>query len=128
MIQKGKRPAPAVPRSLLSSPSRASMQSWVTEELDSADLGDKRLNARYRLILDRLSLKPSLKFTAACNGRNEVEAAYKFVNHPRITPDLLLKPHHDSTLQRIRQHNVFIIAPATTENDLTRPHEQVEGG
>src|SRR5690349_21621961 len=103
------------------------MQSWVREELDSADLGDKRLNDRYRLLLDRLSCKPSLKFPAACNGRAEVKAAYKFVNHPGITPALLLDPHYQASLQRIREHKVVILGQDTTENDLTRPHERVKG-
>jgi len=103
------------------------MQAWVSEELDSADLNDKRLENRYRLLIDRLSRKPSLKFTAACTGRAEVDAAYKFVNHPRVTPEVLLDPHHDATVDRIGQHKVVILAQDTTENDLTRPHERVAG-
>jgi hypothetical protein len=103
------------------------MQPWVAEELNSADLNDHRLEERFRLIVDRLSRKPSLKFTAACNGRSEVDAAYRFVNHPRATPARLLRPHHDATLQRVRQHPVVLCAQDTTENDLTRPHERVAG-
>jgi hypothetical protein len=103
------------------------MQPWVAEELSSADLNDDRLNARFHLILDRLSLKPSLKFTAACKGRSEIDAAYRFVNRPRVTPARLLRPHHDATLQRMRQHKVVLCIQDTTENDLTRPNERVEG-
>ena len=44
------------------------MQTWVDDELATADLGDQRLNQRFRLVLDRLSQKPSLKFPAACRG------------------------------------------------------------
>jgi hypothetical protein len=53
------------------------MQSWIEEELRAADLDDKRLNARFKLLMDRMSHKPSLKFPAACRGRAEVEAAYR---------------------------------------------------
>jgi hypothetical protein len=38
------------------------MQAWVEEELRTADLGDERLTARFELLLDRMSHKPSLKF------------------------------------------------------------------
>lgn len=103
------------------------MQSWIEDELAAADLGDQRLERRYRLVLDRLSLKPSLKFNAACRGRAEIEAAYRFVNHPRATPDALLAPHGEATLQRIRQHPLVLVPQDTSEVDLTRPKHQVHG-
>jgi hypothetical protein len=103
------------------------MQTWVAEELSTADLKDHRLNKRVRLIIDRLSCKPSLKFTAACRGSAEVAAAYKFVNNPHVTAARILEPHRHATLERIRQHPVVICAQDTTENDLTRPHERVKG-
>jgi hypothetical protein len=103
------------------------MQAWVTEELQTADFNDVRLQARFRLLLDRMSLKPSLKFTAACRGRAEVKAAYNFVNHSRVTLQSVLAPHRDASLARIREQPVVILAQDTTDNDLTRPHQQVEG-
>jgi hypothetical protein len=103
------------------------MQPWIADELCTADLGDDRLNQRYRLLLDRLSLKPSLKFTAACRGWAEVQAAYRFVNNPRVDAATLLTPHRDATLQRIRCYAVVVLVQDSTETDLTRPHEQVHG-
>ena len=36
------------------------MDNWITEELSKADLGDKRLNQRRALLLERFESKPSL--------------------------------------------------------------------
>lgn len=101
------------------------MQPWITAELRTADLGDERLDNRYRLLLERLSAKPSCKFPAACKGHAEVAAAYRFVNNERIDEHDLLQPHHDATLQRIRQQSIVLLVQDTTETDLTRPNEEV---
>jgi hypothetical protein len=103
------------------------VQTWVESELRSADLGDERLDARFRVLLDRMSLKPSLKFNAACRGKAEVQAAYRFVNHPGIDGDAVLRPHRDATLARMRQCPVVLVAQDTTEIDLTRRNERVAG-
>jgi hypothetical protein len=103
------------------------MQPWITDELQTADLGDERLEARFRLLLDSFSRKPSLSVPAACSGAAEVKGAYRFVNHPAVTPDTVLGPHHHATLRRIRQHPVVLIPQDTTELDVTRPRQQMRG-
>ena len=95
--------------------------------MQTADLGDKRLNARFKLLIDRMSHKPSLKFPAACRGRAEVKAAYRFVDHPRLTVEILLAPHRQATIARIASHRVVILAQDTTENDLSRRRERMDG-
>jgi hypothetical protein len=103
------------------------MQPWITDELRTADLGDRRLNRRYRLLLDRLSLKPSAKFPAACRGWAEVQAAYRFLNNPRVEAAGVLAPHQRATLQRIGAYPVVLLVQDRSEVDLTRPHERVRG-
>ena len=103
------------------------MQAWVEEELSSADLGDVRLNERYKLLLDRMSAKPSLKFPALCKGRAEVEAAYRFLDNDRVDEHGVLAPHRAATLDRIRAHPVVIVAQDTSEFDVTRKHERMAG-
>lgn len=103
------------------------MQPWVSEELATADFGDQRLDERFRLLVDRMSQQPPLKFPAACRGRAAVEAAYRFLDNDRVDDAKVLAPHRDATLQRIRQHPVVILAQDTTEIDLTRKHERLAG-
>jgi Transposase Tn5 dimerisation domain/Transposase DNA-binding len=104
------------------------MQSWINDELATTNFGDRRLDVRYRTLLDRITRKPSLKFTAACRGPAEVKAAYRFVNNDRVAAAKVLQPHHHATVERIRQQPVVILAQDTSEFDLTRKTERVRGG
>lgn len=103
------------------------MQPWIADEVRTANLGDARLDARFALVLDRLSHKPALKFNAACRGNAEVVGAYRFVNNPKATAQALLDPHIAATLARIREHPVVVLAQDTSEADLTCPNEQMKG-
>jgi hypothetical protein len=103
------------------------VQPWIEHELRTVNLPDERLNKRYRLLLDRLSDKPTLSIPAACNGWTEIQSAYRFFDNERVEPAQLLQPHLDATIERIRQHPVVLIPQDTTEFDLTRKREKIGG-
>jgi len=103
------------------------MDDSIAAEALGIDLGDRRLDARYRLLLERLGAQPQLSIPAACRGKAEVEAAYRFFDHPRVTPDRLLAPHAAATRRRMADQATVVVAQDTTEIDLTRP-ERVVGG
>jgi Transposase Tn5 dimerisation domain/Transposase DNA-binding len=103
------------------------MQDWIDMETASANLGDKRLNARFRIVLDRMSQKSSLKFPAACHARAEIAGAYRFLDNDKVDDHKVLAPHYNATLSRIREVPVALIPQDTTELDLTRPHEYMTG-
>jgi hypothetical protein len=103
------------------------MDAWIANEIRTADFGDERLDRRFGLLLGRLADKPSLSIPAACGGRAETEAAYRFFDNERVTPEKVLQPHRDATLQRVRAEKVVIVAQDTTELDLTRKSEKVGG-
>jgi len=102
------------------------MNRWITEELQTADIGDERLDCRYALVLEALSRKPALKFNAACHGP-EVQGAYRFVNYSRVTLAKILAPHQDACRQRCRDQPVILAVQDTTEIDVTRPKEKMVG-
>jgi hypothetical protein len=103
------------------------MQTWIDMESNGADFGDERLDARYQLLLEQLSDKPSLSIPAACGGQAETAAAYRFFDNEKTTAAKVLAPHRTATLERIRAERVVIAAQDTTEVDLTRKHEKVGG-
>lgn len=103
------------------------MQQWVRDELSTCDLGDARLDQRYGKLLDRFESKPSLSIPAACRGRAEMEAAYRFFDNAKVTPARVLQPHRDATIARMHGAAVVLIAQDTTEIDLTRRRERVGG-
>jgi len=89
--------------------------------------GNAKLQKRYRRILDSMSRKASLKFPAGCEGPAEVKAAYRFLDNEHVTFLSVLNPHRDATIERIREQPVVLIPQDTTELDLTRPREIMEG-
>ena len=103
------------------------MQEWIDEELQGVDLGDKRLNKRFAILLDRLSAKPNVSIPAACKGLGETIAAYRFFSNGEVSSPKLLAPHADATSRRIAEHNVVLIAQDTTELEWTRRQEKVGG-
>ena len=103
------------------------MQAWVEQELGSATFGDKRLNARYQIVMDKLSQKPSASIPTACPGWKEANAAYRFFGNRRVQAEKILQPHREATLKRIAEHPVVLLIQDTTEIEVTRPKERMKG-
>ena len=100
---------------------------WVIDEMKTAELNDKRLDDRLRVVLSQLAAHPTASIPAACGGRAEMEAAYRLFDNDKVTFDNILQPHQETTRQRIAAQPVVILAQDTTEIDLTRPEQQVQG-
>ncbi len=100
------------------------MQEWLTAELRTLDLGDKRLNARQAILLDKLAVRPKESLPGATGSWAELQAAYRFCDNPRITPEKVLAPHRAATIERIRREAVVLIAQDTTELVLDRDPEK----
>jgi hypothetical protein len=100
---------------------------WAKEELVTADLNDERLDRRFELLLSALAERPNLSIPAACGGRAETAAAYRFFDNAKVTFANVLQPHCDRTLQRLAAQSVALLVQDTTEADLTRPESAVRG-
>lgn len=100
---------------------------WAVEEMKTARLGDKRLNARLAEVLSQLAARPTASIPAACGGRKEMAAAYRFFDNERTSVENVLEPHVESTRQRIASQPVVLLPQDTTEIDVTRPEQQVAG-
>ena len=103
------------------------MSVSLTDEVRGAEFGDKRLNKRLGRIVEELGAKPTMSVPAATHGRAEMEAAYRFFDNSKVTPDKILQPHIDATRERISQTKVALLVQDTTELDLSRPKQQVKG-
>jgi hypothetical protein len=104
-----------------------SMTATLKDEVRDADLGDQRLNRRLGKIIEQLGASPTLSIPAATDSRAEMEAAYRFFDNEDVTPQKILQPHINATLERISQCERVVLVQDTTELDLTRPSQQVQG-
>lgn len=95
------------------------MTSGIENALDGIDLGDKRLNARSKKLLENLFANPAASINAANHGWSETMAAYRLLDNDAVTPAKLLAPHQQATRVRVAQHPVVIFAQDTTELDFS---------
>ena len=97
------------------------------DEIQGVDFGDKRLNRRFGRIVEELGGHPNLSIPAATESRAEMEAAYRFFDNNKVSPQRILQPHFNATRERISQTDFTLLVQDTTEIDVTRPNQQVQG-
>lgn len=100
---------------------------WVRNEVKTADLKDQRLNKRFEEVLSQLAARPTASIPGACGGRAEMEGAYRLFENPKTSFENILRPHSDATRQRMAAQPVVLLVQDTSEIDVTRPEQQVDG-
>jgi hypothetical protein len=103
------------------------LPTWVSEEMRTAAINDKRLNDRLQRVLSLLAERPAVSIPAACGGYAEMTAAYRFFDNEKVTFENVLEPHRHATQRRMMEQPVVVLVQDTTEIDLTRPEQQVAG-
>jgi len=103
------------------------MSVSLKDEVRGAALGDQRLTKRLGKVIEELGAKPTMSVPAATRGRAEMEAAYRFFDNDKVSPEKILQPHIEATRERISQAEVVLLVQDTTDIDLTRPNQQVKG-
>lgn len=87
----------------------------IGKELSRADFGDKRLSGRLEKLADSLAARPEESFPEATGSVAALEATYRFLGNPKITPDKILSPHIDATIERsCRGKGRVLVAHDTT--------------
>lgn len=88
---------------------------WVELEMETIDLGDRRLNQRSLNILEGLGLAPGRTIPQAFQAWNEIKATYNFFNNELVSEEKILAPHLEKTLERIKEHPVVLFISDTTD-------------
>lgn len=102
--------------------------AWVEAEMATVDLGHQARNKRLKSVIGDLAAMPAASIPAAVGGgRAETEAAYRLFENEAVEFDAILAPHFQATLERVRQQRTVVVSQDTSEIDLTRPEQQVQG-
>ncbi|WP_018577048.1 IS4 family transposase, partial [Legionella shakespearei] len=104
------------------------MYNWAELEIQGEDFGDKRLNKRFTKLLESLFSSPSKSIPGACKGWDETIGAYRFINHHKITPTKILRPHREATLSRIKAQEVVLIPQDTSDVDFSGHESKINMG
>jgi hypothetical protein len=97
------------------------MQEWVQAELETAALGDVRLDARLVRVTELLSELPGESIPEACPSWADTEGAYRLWRNPRVTPERIYAPHLRCTGARAGlQQRVLVIQDGSTLDFTSR--------
>ncbi|UCM86031.1 MAG: transposase [Rickettsia endosymbiont of Culicoides impunctatus] len=66
------------------------MNKWVESEVECVDLGDERLNTRFKKILSQFSDRPSSSINGSFRGWHESKATYRFFDNSNVGVDKIL--------------------------------------
>ena len=92
----------------------------LLQELETIDLGDKRLNRRSKMILKCLAADTAGSINASFETWKETKAAYDFFDNPQVRPEGILLPHREATIRRVAAQEVVVIVQDTTDLDYSR--------
>lgn len=99
-----------------------SPSGWAEEEFGTFRPYDPRLKKRLYLIAQDFYNRPQANIPEACGSKAKAMGTYRFFQNPKITLDVILTPHTEMTIERIKKHSV-VLAPqdTTTLNYYAHP-------
>jgi len=98
---------------------------WVQKEFTGIDLGDERLNRRFKHIVTRLAKHCGKTLASSFNQWKEIKASYRFFANPKVKESEMLAPHIEQTVSRIKEHDTVLLLQDTTYLDYNnRPKTQ----
>ncbi len=95
------------------------ISKWVKQELESVDIGDKRLNNRMMHLLTATSQQPDKSITQLFHTRKEVQACYRFFSNSQVDENKVIEPHLHKTIERANKHSVVLALSDTTSLNFT---------
>ena len=108
-------------------PRPASFDDWADEEFCSVELYDVRMRKRLLTLARDFWAQPGALVPQACNGSEaKIRAAYRFFSNKQVDMQTVLKPHTESTVERIKAHSVVLAVQDTSTLNYTA-HGSTEG-
>lgn len=104
------------------------VSNWVEEELLKLDTGDKRLNKRTKLVLQSVVNKPNMPFTQQFQSVGELKACYRLFDSDLLSPEIILEPHFEKTIERIQSCKIVVIASDSTSLNYTTRESNLDSG
>ncbi len=101
-------------------------QGWITTELGTAVLGDRRRTQRLVRLADALAARPTAAIPAACGNWAATKAAYRFFDDEAIAADAILAAHVAATVRRADEEPLVLALQDTTQLELSN-HPALDG-
>jgi len=96
--------------------------NWAEQEFGAIRLYDRRLKERLYKIAQDFYNNPQGSIPEVCGSKARTIGAYRFFQNRKINMDVILTPHTEATIERIKEHKVVIVPQDTTTlNYCTHP-------
>jgi hypothetical protein len=93
---------------------------WTEEEFGRVQFFDERLKSRLFTLAADFFAQPGELIPQACSGSEaKTKAAYRFFQNRNVNMQTLLRPHIESTVERLREHKVILAVQDTTSVNYT---------
>ena len=99
---------------------------WVEDEFGTITIFDSRLKKRLFQMVRDFYKQPQAPIPQACGSLARTKAAYRFFSNKRVDMDQVLQAHVESTVERIKAHNVVLAVQDTTSLNYTT-HYSMQG-
>lgn len=104
------------------------MGSWIDDELAGCTFADKRLDKRFRTLVERLSEGIGESIPMACQDWAGTKAAYRFFSNDRVSEAEILSGHFQATRHRFHAtQGTVLVLHDTTEFSFQREKRQAMG-
>jgi len=114
------------PLRLAEKPRPEAPEHWAEEEFGTVRLYDDRLKQRLYTIAQDFYKDPQANIPEACGSKARTMGAYRFFQNPKVTMDVVLTPHTEATIERMKGHRVVLVPQDTTTLDYST-HPMTEG-
>lgn len=99
---------------------------WAEEEFGTVRFFDDRLKQRLYILAQDFYDNSEATIPEACGSQARTIAAYRFFNNKVVSMDVLLTPHTEATIERVKEHPVVLAPQDTTTLDYNT-HGMTEG-
>ena len=98
------------------------LKKWSEEEIKNSNFLDKRLDRRFKIMIEQLWNSLGRPIPYACQDWANTKAAYRFLANDKVTEEKILSCHFESTKQRVIANNSpwILVIQDTTEFSYNR--------
>jgi hypothetical protein len=86
----------------------------MQEDLEGVSFGDKRLDIRFKKIMEKCFNNPRTSIPNLFQTWGETQAVYRFFDNDKVTPEKMLEPHYKQTTARISEHKTVLLVQDTS--------------
>ena len=95
-------------------------------EISNVNFGDKRLNKRFGLIIEKITKSPNSSIPEACISMAEIKGAYRFFDSDKVKVEEIQESIYRNTIEQIKGEAIILTAQDTSNLDFSS-HKKIKG-